>query len=77
MIGYRSNRSTAVILHVIQYTDEQLEEMSEEAHCYDSSNDKASFIFLEPYKCDDFIKNWEIDLTPDKKDLDFILKLSI
>jgi hypothetical protein len=76
MIGHRSDRISGTILHVINHTEDQLYGMNQDAHCFDSSDGKASFLFFEPEDCDEFLLKWEIDLTPNKKDLDMILKLT-
>lgn len=76
MIGYRSDRVSGTILHVIDYSESEYQEMINEAHCFDSNDGKASFIFFLAEDCDKFIDRWSVDLTPNKRDLDVILKLT-
>lgn len=76
MIGYRSDRVSGTILHVIDYSESEYHGMITEAHCFDSNDSKASFIFFRPEECDEFIQRWAVDLTPNKRDLDMILKLT-
>ena len=78
MYGFTSKRSGIIFTHLIGYTREQLDEMTDHSHCYSHNefNTWASFVHLNETDYDSFIKTFDITLVETKKELRFLEKLT-
>lgn len=78
MFGYSSKRPGVIITHVINFTEKELEDMSEHSHCFDSQPNLnwASFVHLHENEYNDFMETFELILVDTKAELKFVKKLT-
>lgn len=78
MYAFTSIRPGAIFTHIINYTKEQYDEMSDHSHCFSQSdrNNWISFIHLTEADYDSFIKLFNITMVDSKQELKFLQKLT-
>ena len=78
MYAFVSKRPGGTFTHIINYTQEQYDEMSDHSHCFSQSNRNnwISFIHLSDNEHEKFIKLFDITIVDSKQELKFLQKLT-
>lgn len=78
MYATTSKRPGGIFTHIINYTEEEYNEMRNHSHCFSlsSRNNWISFIHLTESDYNLFIKKFDITIVENKKELKFLQRLT-